>query len=115
MCTGFFCLHINSVLIRQGSLFHLANYDNSDVELISKTFKMYSFKIENCIISCYTQSYYFKSHYSLDKHLLTKLNVLILLAYSEQCTGDMNTTWFCVSVCPCVRSVVSESLQPRGL
>lgn len=46
MCTGFFCLHINSVLIRQGSLFHLADYDNSDVELIGKTFKMYSFKVE---------------------------------------------------------------------
>ena len=46
MCTGFFCLHINSVLIRQGSLFHLANYDHSDVELIGKTFNMYSFKVE---------------------------------------------------------------------
>ena len=40
----------------------------------------------------YSTTLFHKSYYSLDKHLLNKLNVLIFLTYSEQCLADINTT-----------------------
>lgn len=40
LCTRVFCLYMCYVLMGQESLFHLANYDNYDAELIGKIFKM---------------------------------------------------------------------------
>lgn len=40
LCTRVFCLYMCYVLRGQESLFHLANHDNYDAELIGKIFKM---------------------------------------------------------------------------
>lgn len=40
LCTRVFCLYMCYVLMGQESLFHLANNDNYDAELIGKIFKM---------------------------------------------------------------------------